>query len=131
MKLNILPLLAYAALVAADSKSACAAKNHNLMIAIDDFCGKSNLVVPSAYAKKGKLGLDQHTHISISGNCKPAQWVPSKYCHAQFYDMCAHGGEHGGNKRAYGKGGCQKWNIQYSRLVWYLNAKRADTDGAL
>jgi len=32
---------------------------------------------------------------------------PQRYCFSQFYDMCAHGGRHGGSKRKYGNGGEQ------------------------
>ncbi|EMC94357.1 hypothetical protein BAUCODRAFT_35566 [Baudoinia panamericana UAMH 10762] len=35
-------------------------------------------MVPSDYAQKGTSYGD--SHVQISGNCSPAQWVPQYWC---------------------------------------------------
>jgi len=123
MKLTTLSTLALAAagLVSADNAALCAAKNAGLMTAIDKFCAKTNMVVPSTYTGHdgGAQSPDKHTKIWIDGYCTPPQWIPQQYYYSQFYEMCAKGGKHGGSVKDFGKKDskysppCQVWNIQY------------------
>ncbi|KAI7088669.1 hypothetical protein KC356_g3099 [Hortaea werneckii] len=128
MKFSILALLV--ALLAATEVTAisdhvvCYTKNDFAIDAIHAFCSKGNIVVPSDYARKGgvarksgksKGGRDWalFTSVSINGNCKPAQWVPQKYCMSQFKNMCAKAGKgyYGASEKRFGRNKCQKWSI--------------------
>ncbi|TKA27180.1 hypothetical protein B0A50_04517 [Salinomyces thailandicus] len=119
MKLSITALLltALAATeVSATHQEKCQKKNGHVVQAIQQFCGKTNLVVPSNYAVLGAhvgTGGPQDTRVYITGTCSPAQWVPQKYCLSQFYALCAgspHGSK-GDSQGSYGRHGCQNWNI--------------------
>ncbi|KAI6800801.1 hypothetical protein KC363_g7062 [Hortaea werneckii] len=128
MKFSILALLV--ALLAATEVTAvsdhvvCYTKNDMAIDAIHAFCSKKNIVVPSPYAhkggvarKSGKKKNETNWAIAVSahidGNCKPAQWVPQKYCMSQFKTMCAKApkGAGGASERRFGRNKCQKWSI--------------------
>ncbi|TKA23673.1 hypothetical protein B0A50_06509 [Salinomyces thailandicus] len=125
MKLPTLPLLLLLPLLslplpstALSNRALCAAKNHNLISAINKFCSHPALTVPSIYAKHGVKGADKHSHIWIDGEaCEPAEWVPSEYCRSQFWGICAGGGKHGGGWERFGRGRCQVWWVGYHRHV--------------
>ncbi|TKA83192.1 hypothetical protein B0A55_00678 [Friedmanniomyces simplex] len=111
------PFLGFlAAFAAADDEATCANKNPSAVNAIGKFCQKTNIVIPSAYGNEGTSGYNRQTHVSILGNCKPAQWVPQQYCLSQLYQICAVGGKHGAGTANYGNVGCQHWKI------WLRNA---------
>lgn len=46
------------------------------------------------------------------GNCKPVQWVPDKYCHQNFFNMCVNMNKNNKARAKYGNGGCQDWHIK-------------------
>lgn len=82
-----LAITALAAPSLATNAQNCAAKNPNINRAIAAFCNKDNLMVPTQYSENGvRVG---NVAVSIQGTCKPAQWVPEKYCKSQFYELCA------------------------------------------
>ncbi|KAK3109872.1 hypothetical protein LTR53_016418 [Teratosphaeriaceae sp. CCFEE 6253] len=95
----------------------CAAKNQGGMNAIGRFCQKTDMVAPSKYASDGMWSPDLRTHVAISGNCNPPQWIPEKYCYSQLFNMCAHGGKHGGSSHHYGNNNCQHWKIKYHQYL--------------
>ncbi|KAI6849468.1 hypothetical protein KC332_g1866 [Hortaea werneckii] len=129
MKFSILTLLV--AIMAATEVTAvsdhvvCYTKNSFAIDAIHAFCrSRKDIVVPSDYAHKGgvarksgrnKSGIDYAlmTNVHIDGNCKPAQWVPQKYCMFQFKNMCANAGKgyYGASEKRFGRNKCQKWSI--------------------
>ncbi|TKA34317.1 hypothetical protein B0A50_00297 [Salinomyces thailandicus] len=115
MKLIAQVLFAFLAVVgfaSADDKSVCAGKNKHVMNAIDRFCQKTDIVVPSGYANSGKMSNNGgKALVTISGGCKPPMWVPSKYCYSQMYHVCATGGKKGHGNIAYGPNGCQLFEI--------------------
>ncbi|KAK5132856.1 hypothetical protein LTR08_008572 [Meristemomyces frigidus] len=112
MKITALLPLALAGSVFASTP--CSEKAPSAMAAIQKFCSQMNIMVPSNYAKTGQRGYTDATRVSITGNCKPAMWVPHNYCMSQFENMCSNGGKHGGSTHKYGKNGCQHWEIQYN-----------------
>ncbi|KAK3723722.1 hypothetical protein LTR37_001603 [Vermiconidia calcicola] len=85
----------------------CAQHSPDINAAIDDFCNKGDIMVPSKYARNGKTSGS--AHVSIKGSCSPKQWVPKTYCQAQFHAVCANGGPLGGGKKKFN--GCQKFVI--------------------
>jgi len=62
--------------------AACLISRPNLYTAINNFCTKNNMVVPSSYANAGKSHNGKW--VGIRGTCKPAQWVPQHYCISQL-----------------------------------------------
>lgn len=50
--------------------------------------------------------------MSLSGNCRPAQWVPMDYCFKNFWNMCVNMNKDYKANANYGNGGCQKWFIK-------------------
>lgn len=109
-------LLATSTLALTDQQE-CQHKNGHAVQAIQQFCAKTNIVVPSTYAANGAhVGTNgpHDTRVSITGVCSPAQWVPQKYCLSQFYNMCATGNDVGDTAgRQYGAGTykCQSWAL--------------------
>lgn len=112
MKLTtFLPALAFvaSATAASDYENAmkCGKKNPEINSAIEQFCRKGNMIVPSKYAGEG------HTyggiHVAIHGTCEPQQWVPPEYCNLQFHEICAHH-KHGAGFKRYN--GCQDFRIE-------------------
>ena len=86
----------------------CAQKNPDINTAIDKFCSKGNIMVPSKYARLGKG--HNGVHVKVYGKCSPAQWIPPNFCRSQFHAVCArHKG--GKGKKAFGRGGCQHFKI--------------------
>ncbi|KAI7230859.1 hypothetical protein KC330_g6709 [Hortaea werneckii] len=115
----LLALLAATQVTAATNRDICWSKNRNVVEAVDAFCNsKSNIVVPSDYAKKGGMAKkrtgSRAAKVSIGGNCKPPQWVPQKYCKSQFMGMCARSakGSFGASAKRFGRNKCQNWSIQ-------------------
>lgn len=92
----------------------CKRQDPNIMKAIYDFChrgGGEAIMVPSFYANRGKTY--GHTKVWVKGDgCKPAQWLPEKYCHQQFHQVCGFGFGGGYGQSNFGKNGCQKFIIQ-------------------
>jgi hypothetical protein len=86
----------------------CAQKNPDINTAIDAFCSKGNIVVPSKYARQGKG--HNGMHVKVYGKCSPAQWIPPTYCRSQFHAVCAHH-KLGLGKKSFGRGGCQHFKI--------------------
>lgn len=76
-----------------------------IMTAINRFCAKTDMVVPSPYANNG-VTVNGWT-VRIKGSCKPAQWVPSYWCTTQLHDVCGEYTEGGIGLAKYGKNGCQ------------------------
>lgn len=74
----------------------CAKNNPDVMNSIGIFCQKTNMVIPSTYANNGQ-GKGGY-HVGITGNCKPAQWVPQQYCFSQFYEICGNSPDGSGTK---------------------------------
>lgn len=91
----------------------CRKANPDVLVAIDAFCNKPDgaIMIPSDYAKAGhKIG---HTLVSIDGKCKPAQWLPKKYCLSQFHQICGMGfGAGGFGGIDFGRNNCQRFMIQ-------------------
>lgn len=109
----IFPTLALASMATAwtDYKWAvkCGQKNPSVNTAIQQFCSKGDIVVPSDYAKWGKSV--NGWHVSITGNCNPPQWVPREWCQKQLTKLCANGDAKGLGHQRYGNGGCQGWHV--------------------
>jgi len=85
--------------------AACLVKHPNIYTAIQDFCSKDNMVVPSTYANAGKSHGGKW--VGIRGNCSPPQWVPSYYCTTQLQAVCANAPANGDNQATFGRNGCQ------------------------
>ena len=96
--------LVFACLALAEPDQTVCGNNHpHVQNAIGKFCQKSDIVIPSTYAKNGMKGDNSdYAQVWIQGSCKPAQWIPQKYCFSQFYNMCATGGLPGTIHRTYG-----------------------------
>lgn len=111
--LALLPTLALAAPAAAwsdyDWAVKCGRKNPAVNTAIQRFCAKGDIVVPSEYANRGKS--HNGFHVAISGSCNPPQWVPTQWCRVQLTKLCANGDGQGLGNQRYGNGGCQGWHI--------------------
>ncbi|KAK3722517.1 hypothetical protein LTR37_002509 [Vermiconidia calcicola] len=87
----------------------CMEKAPNVHKAIEKFCKKTDMVVPSNYAHMGEtVG---NTFIQIMGPCDPPQWVPQQACWSQFHHICRHGNSRGEGTKQYGRQGCQEWVI--------------------
>ena len=95
----------------ANNHDECSRIHPRVLNAIDTFCKKTDIVIPSWYGNAGAVDKDDVFWVGITGKCKPAQWVPQKYCKSQFYDMCAHADKNGESTRHYGNGKCQEWGI--------------------
>ncbi|KAK4544346.1 hypothetical protein LTR36_004237 [Oleoguttula mirabilis] len=92
--------------VLADSNGVTCLKNHpNIHNAIGVFCGKSNMVIPSAYGNRGFASGGKW--VGIRGTCSPAQWVPMNWCISQLEEVCAQAPGDGNNQKKFGKNGCQ------------------------
>lgn len=120
MKLSLLITAMAATAIAGPNRDKCNKKNDRVGRAIDIFCGNKNIVVPSNYAQNWAhvgTGGPKDTKIRITGNCKPPQWVPQKYCKLQFDAMCANSGKgtKGASTKRFGRGGCQYWEIDVGR----------------
>ncbi|KAM3415186.1 hypothetical protein BST61_g10306 [Cercospora zeina] len=90
----------------------CSIKNQYVVDAINRFCSKTNMVVPSDYSKAGvKSNPFPYAWVAINGKCNPPQWVPSKICKSQFFMMCNTGDKVGQNAWTFGKNDCQRWDI--------------------
>jgi len=94
----------------------CYQVNPSLVTLIDQFCSNQHIMVPSPYANKGKSGGDGF-RVRITGNCAPAEWVPSTYCGMQLRQVCAQkmwGTFWKGQPESlnWGHNGCQKFTIQ-------------------
>ena len=86
----------------------CGAKNPSTNTAIEQFCSKGDIVVPSDYASNG-VNVDGVV-VKVTGQCG-YQWLPPAWCRAQFHAVCANGGPHaGGGHRVFN--GCQKFVIE-------------------
>ncbi|KXS98890.1 hypothetical protein AC579_7213 [Pseudocercospora musae] len=104
---------------AATNADKCKSKNGRVYDLITQFCGRTDIVVPSTYATKGaekaaappKFPNNLSVRIEGAGKCSPPQWVPQNYCRAQFFEACASGGQFGGNVKRFGKDQCQNWII--------------------
>ncbi|KAK5716446.1 hypothetical protein LTR15_009337 [Elasticomyces elasticus] len=124
---TILPvLLAALGAEAKSNRDICTDKNPSATNGIGKFCQKTDMVIPSDWAKNGMSGYNGKTIVHIRGKCSPAQWVPQQYCMSQFFEMCAQGGKHGGSKRNYGNNGCQKWEILYQKDLINGNKRREE-----
>ncbi|KAK5173302.1 uncharacterized protein LTR77_001983 [Saxophila tyrrhenica] len=89
-----------------ENAGVCGSKNANANAAIEAFCSKGDIVVPSKYAQDGARRGNMHARIT--GNCG-GQWIPPEWCRAQFHQICAHGGPRGGGHRKYN--GCQLFQL--------------------
>ncbi|KAK3621634.1 hypothetical protein LTR56_022673 [Elasticomyces elasticus] len=113
MKIAAISTLLFAAAAMADSdEDRCRHRKGggHTVTAIKNFCGKTDMVVPSQYAQNGKW--KNNAHAFISGNCSPAQWVPQYWCEKQFLAMCANGPwtENAMSQR-FGNNGCQTFAL--------------------
>ncbi|KAK4901819.1 hypothetical protein LTS10_011306 [Elasticomyces elasticus] len=97
----------------------CQHKNGHAVQAIQRFCQKTDMVIPSDYARNGAhvgTGGPHDTRVHIDGSCNPWQWVPQKYCLSQLYNMCAQGDGAGSyGARFYGNNNCQTWVLNVGR----------------
>ncbi|TKA44987.1 hypothetical protein B0A54_03279 [Friedmanniomyces endolithicus] len=113
VRLHLLNLLTLAALATATSdQDACTAQHggKHAVQAIQAFCAKTDMVVPSSYAQTGHSVVN--ARVFISSNCSPAEWVPQYWCLTQFYSLCAAGDFiDGSTSGRYGKGGCQYFEL--------------------
>jgi len=101
-------IMAFAALATADSYpfgAQCLTNHPNIYTAINLFCTKKDMVVPSSYTNAGKSHNGKW--VGIRGTCKPKQWVPQHYCVSQLQAVCAHAPANGNNQARYGRNGCQ------------------------
>ncbi|KAK5132855.1 hypothetical protein LTR08_008571 [Meristemomyces frigidus] len=117
MKLSLLPLLALSSVIVADNIDLCVKKNPSVLNAIGKFCTKfaqqdKLMIGGGPLGRLQMTGYDQRVVVGITGQCKPSQYVPMKYCLSQFEDMCAHGNAHGGKHSKYGNKDCQHWKIR-------------------
>jgi len=99
-------------LVTAGWEIACTKKNPNLAKAITQFCSKTDIVAPSAYAHNGVTVGDSTAWIWPLDGC-PTSWVPQHWCYAQFFGMCVKGDKNGYNMNWHtgnGGGPCQVWH---------------------
>lgn len=92
----------------------CGAKNPHVNTAIQKFCGKNDIVVPSNYANIGKV--HEGFHVAIGGRCIPPQWVPSDWCYYQLSKLCANGNKQGLGHNRYGRNRCQEWHIDRRKM---------------
>lgn len=99
-----------AAFGAADDSFSCQQRHPQYWNAINKFCAKTDIVVPTNYSERGK-GVNAHRAF-ITGNCNPKQWVPSDVCRGQFYSMCI-GADNDITFRNYGTNNCQRWTLWY------------------
>ncbi|KAK4575299.1 hypothetical protein LTR86_001152 [Recurvomyces mirabilis] len=95
----------------------CGQRSPSIMHAIGQFCQKTDIVVPSDYAIHGAHGLyddpNTYTHIFITANCDPPQWVPQEYCFSQFKELCANSQDKTFSGVEYfGRQDCQRWHIE-------------------
>ncbi|KAK3620963.1 hypothetical protein LTR56_022787 [Elasticomyces elasticus] len=101
MQLTTFLVLAAASLAQAKSnRDICTDKNPSATNAIGKFCQKTDMVIPSDWAKNGMSGYNGKTIV--------------------------HGGKHGGSKRNYGNNGCQKWEILYQKDLINGNKRREE-----
>lgn len=122
MKLHTPLLLSLSALALASGPSdaeniaKCHKRNPDILKAIHDFCNKpagDTIMVPSPYADAGTtVGK---AHVSVTGDCKPKQWLPRKWCLLQFHEIC--GLDMGFSGKGYGamlqgRDNCQRFNIE-------------------
>jgi len=111
MKL-IAPLLAafmaFTSGVTADSYpdgAACLVNHPNLYTAINQFCAKNDIVIPSAYANAGSSHNGKW--VGVRGTCNPKQWLPQQYCVSQLQTVCARAPANANNQMKFGRNGCQ------------------------
>ncbi|KAK5109684.1 hypothetical protein LTR62_006806 [Meristemomyces frigidus] len=102
--------LAIAYDIAAD-QATCAGKKHghNAVAAIQQFCAKTDMVVPSDYASTG--ATHGGARAFITSKCNPPQWVPAYWCEAQFYNLCATSELGIAGTLRFGTDGCQYFSI--------------------
>ncbi|KAK4995998.1 hypothetical protein LTR66_004291 [Elasticomyces elasticus] len=132
--LNLLPILALATGTFASPSAPpldygpCHQKmlggSTHVVQAINDFCSKRDITVPSTYAWTGvKRGTEwagnlpgKHlgtSRVRIDGFCSNGHsWVPQYWCKKQFLDVCAKGNYNGFGEGFFGKNGCQKFIIE-------------------
>ena len=71
--------------LAMDDGTICSShKDPAIVNAIGKFCQNQNLMVPSAYAKKGMYSNDDRGNVYIVGDCDPPQYVPRDVCFVSF-----------------------------------------------
>lgn len=97
-------LLAISSLAAADNQQFCSTHHPFIYGAINQFCSKTDMVVPSKYATDG-VKASNGAYVKITGNCSPAQWVPSYWCTEQLLQVCAQ--TDGQGSQRFGRNGCQ------------------------
>lgn len=110
---HVLTIMAFIAMASADvmgndwsNAGKCASKNADANAAIEAFCSKGDIIIPSDYAKNGvNVG---GMVAKVNGDCG-WQWLPPVWCRAQFHAVCAQGGQHGGGYRQFN--GCQNFHI--------------------
>ncbi|KAI5357290.1 hypothetical protein Slin15195_G115020 [Septoria linicola] len=118
--LAFLALIGFAVAIEGPRSVACGRKNKYVVQAVNDFCKKKNIVVPSDYAGSGSR-VNYFALPFISGTCNPPQWVPSHICKAQFFQMCINGDAIGQRLAKFGRNKCQTWEI-FSTKSQHRNA---------
>ena len=85
----------------------CQQTHPNIFKAIDELCSKTDLVVPSDYAYKGKWVNGKQAKITGNcGNMSPV-WVPQYWCRNQFWSVCANSNSVGRGLGIFGEHKCQ------------------------
>ncbi|KAK8215078.1 hypothetical protein M8818_002088 [Zalaria obscura] len=109
-------LIILAPVAMASDISVCQSKSLQIVAAIEKFCSKTNMVVPSWYAHVGATVGDRSVWIEGAPHqtCNPPQWVPQEYCRSQLFHVCAGGTKEGFGYAYYGAGNskCQVFTIQ-------------------
>ena len=77
--------IALTSFASAGAHEKCLEKAPSVVKAIEVFCSKRDLMVPSNYAMSGATdSLPPRRFVQITGPCKPKQWIPPKYCKSQL-----------------------------------------------
>lgn len=99
----------------------CEAKAPEVINAVHKLCnlGGTAMVAPTQWSIDGQWSKDNgkassKAHVSIDGDCDPKEWVPQGICYEQFWQMCAHGDEHGNHGKRFGTNLCQSWWISHN-----------------
>lgn len=113
-----------------ENATKCGARFPRINIAIEAFCRHSktdvnnSMMIPSEYARQGIGSTGKRGNrfiVRVEGNCNPPQWLPYKWCVAQFQEMCANAKNPWGyHTQNFGNNGCQKFIIGPRQSSGYL-----------
>ncbi|SMQ52290.1 unnamed protein product [Zymoseptoria tritici ST99CH_3D1] len=96
--------------LAQNSEKYCRINRPKAYQAIGNFCKRSGrLIVPSEYARVGQRDATGRARAWITGNCSGGQWVPQRFCRAQFMEMC----QFRTLNKKFGTRMCQYWHLRF------------------